>query len=70
MRTGWNYTPSIRNKAHLHIRDALDRFIQEAPYDMTEVDFDNGSERIDYGVIGWATKLDIYFTRSLPDNEE
>lgn len=58
MHTGWTYTRSIRNNAHLHIRDALDRFIQETPFEVTGVDFDNGSEFINYDVIGWAAELD------------
>ena len=66
MHTGWTYTRSIRNNAHLHIRDALDRFISEVPFEVTGVDFDNGSEFINYDVIGWAAELDIYFTRSRP----
>lgn len=47
-------------------RDALDRFIAETPFEVTGVDFDSGSEFINYDVIGWAAELDIYFTRSLP----
>ncbi|WP_241488075.1 integrase catalytic domain-containing protein [Leucobacter japonicus] len=66
MHTGWTYTRSIRNNAHLHLRDALDRFITETPFEVTGVDFDNGSEFINYDVIGWAAELDIYFTRSRP----
>ncbi|QIM19727.1 transposase family protein [Leucobacter coleopterorum] len=66
MHIGWTYTCSIRNNAHLHIRDALNRFISEIPYEVTGVDFDNGSEFINYDIIGWAAELDIYFTRSRP----
>lgn len=66
MHTGWTYTRSIRNNAHLHLRDALDRFIADTPFEVTGVDFDNGSEFINYNVIGWAAELDIYFTRSRP----
>ena len=66
MHTGWTYTRSIRNNAHLHIRAALDQFIAETPFAVTGVDFDNGSEFINYDVIGWAAELDIYFTRSRP----
>lgn len=66
MHTGWTYTRSIRNNAHLHIRDALDQFIADTPFEVTGVDFDNGSEFINYDVIGWAAELDIYFTRSRP----
>lgn len=66
MHTGWTYTRSIRNNAHLHIRDALNRFIADTPFEVTGVDFDNGSEFINYDVIEWAAELDIYFTRSRP----
>ena len=66
MHTGWTYTRSVRNNAHLHLRDALDRFIADTPFEVTGVDFDNGSEFINYNVIGWAAELDIYFTRSRP----
>lgn len=66
MHTGWTYTRAIKNNAHLHIRDALDRFMAEIPFEVTGVDFDNGSEFINYDVIGWAAELDIYFTRSRP----
>jgi hypothetical protein len=66
MHTGWTYTRSVKNNAHLHIRGALDQFIAETPFEVTGVDFDNGSEFINYDVIGWAAELDIYFTRSRP----
>ena len=66
MHTGWTYTHSNRNNAHLHILAALDRFITETPFEVTGVDFDNGSEFINYDLIGWAAELDIYFTRSRP----
>lgn len=66
MHTGRTHTRSIRNNAHLHIRDALDRFTAETPFAVTGVDCDNGREFINYDVIGWAAELDIYFTRSRP----
>lgn len=66
MHTGWTYTRSIRNNAHRHIHDALDLFITDTPSEVTGVDCDNGSEFINYDVIGWATERDIYFTRSRP----
>lgn len=63
MYAGRTSTRSIRNNAHLH---ALDRFIADTPFELTGVDFDNGSEFIIYDVIGWAVQLDIYFIRSRP----
>ncbi len=66
MLTGWTYTRAVRNNAHVHIRDALDRFIAEVPYEVTGVDFDNGSEFINHATIAWAAELEIYFTRARP----
>lgn len=60
MRTGWTYTRSIRNNAHVRIRDALDRFIAAVPFEVTGVDFDNGSVFINHDNISWAIELDIF----------
>lgn len=66
MHTGWVYTHSVRNNAHIHIRTALDAAIDNIPFEVTGMDFDNGSEFINHDVIQWAKDLDIYFTRSRP----
>ena len=36
------------------------------PFPVLGMDFDNGSEFINHGVVRWAGNLDIYFTRSRP----
>lgn len=66
MDTGWVYTRSLRNNAHLHIRAALEHAIATIPFPVTGLDFDNGSEFINHEVIAWAQNLDIYFTRARP----
>lgn len=66
MHTGWVFTKAIRNNAHLHIRSAFDEFINQVPFMVTGIDCDNGSEFINYDLIGWAGQRDVFFTRSRP----
>lgn len=66
MRTGWVFTRSTRNNAHLHILDALKLGIDTIPFEVTGLDFDNGGEFINHDVIDWAAGRHIFFTRSRP----
>lgn len=66
MRTGWVFTRSIRNNAHVHILAALGHAVEQIPFEVTGLDFDNGSEFINHEVIGWAGTRKIFFTRSRP----
>lgn len=64
--TGWTFTRSIRNNAQRHVKAALTAAISTIPYPVIGVDFDNGSEFINYTIVDWADRLDLYFTRSRP----
>lgn len=66
MHTGWVHTVSIRNNAHVHIRFAVDHALDAIPFEVTGMDFDNGSEFINHDMVTWAAERDIYFTRSRP----
>ena len=66
MRTGWVFTHSIRNNAHVHVLAALDAAVAAIPFEVTGLDFDNGSEFINHDVINWAAERKIFFTRSRP----
>jgi len=66
MRTGWVQTRSIRNNAHLNVLAALQHAVDQVPFEVTGLDFDNGSEFINHDVIGWAANRKIFFTRSRP----
>ncbi|MEJ1090055.1 transposase family protein [Microbacterium sp. Mu-80] len=66
MNTGWTFTRSIRNNAHVHILAGLTLAAETIPYEITGLDFDNGSEFINYDVIDWAADRKIFFTRSRP----
>lgn len=66
VHTGWTFTRSVRNNAHVHILGALKAGVVEVPFAVTGLDFDNGSEFLNHAVIKWAADLDIFFTRSRP----
>lgn len=66
MYTGWTFTRSIRNNAHAHVLNALQAAVEQVPFAITGLDFDNGSEFLNHAVIGWAGQRGIYFTRSRP----
>jgi len=64
--TGWVFTRSIRNNAHVHIRQVMDAAITEIPYSVVGLDFDNGSEFLNYPMLDWAAEQKIFFTRGRP----
>lgn len=66
VHTGWVFTRSVRNNAHVHILGALKAGVTEVPFAVTGLDFDNGSEFLNHAVIKWAADLEIFFTRSRP----
>ena len=66
MHIGWVFTRTVRNNAHTHILGALKAGITEIPYEVTGLDFDNGTEFLNKAVIKWAAEMEIFFTRSRP----
>lgn len=66
VNTGWVFTRSVRNNAHVHILAALTLAAEQIPFEITGLDFDNGGEFINHDVIDWAAGRKIFFTRSRP----
>lgn len=66
MHIGWVFTRTVRNNAHTHILGALKTGVHEIPYEVTGLDFDNGTEFLNKAVIKWAGEMEIFFTRSRP----
>jgi len=66
VHTGWVFTRSVRNNANVHILAALKAGIEEIPFEVTGLDFDNGTEFLNKPVIAWAAGMEIFFTRSRP----
>ena len=51
MLTGWTFTRSIRNNAEKHIISAPGAAVDAIPFPVLGMDFDNGSEFINHGVV-------------------
>lgn len=68
--TGWVFTRSIRNNAHVHVLATLEDMVTAVPFEVVGLDFDNGSEFINHDVIDWAADRKIFFTRARPYKEE
>ena len=66
VHTGWVFTRSIRNNATVHILSALHSAVEQVPFEVIGLDFDNGSEFLNHDVINWAADRQIFFTRSQP----
>lgn len=71
VRIGWTFTRSMRNNAHVHVVDALQRAEAAIPYAIIGLDFDNGGEFMNHAVTGWATdstgrRKRIYDTPATP----
>ena len=66
VHTGWVFTRSIRNNAHVHILSVFDQFVDEVPFTVAGIDCDNGSEFINHALIGWAGQRKVFFTRARP----
>lgn len=66
VRIGWVFTRTVRNNAHIHILGALKQAVEQIPYAVTGLDFDNGTEFLNNAVIKWAGERQIFFTRSRP----
>lgn len=66
INTGWVFTRTVRNNAHVHILAALKTGVADIPFEVTGLDFDNGSEFLNKAVIKWAADMEIFFTRSRP----
>jgi hypothetical protein len=63
---GWVFTRSVRNNAQVHVLSALKAGVTVIPFEVTGLDFDNGSEFLNHDVITWAAQMQIFFTRSRP----
>ena len=63
---GWTMLRTIRNNAYIHVHDGLEWMRAHAPVPIQGVDFDNGSEFMNWGVIAWADKHELPVTRGRP----
>jgi hypothetical protein len=64
---GWGVTRTVRNKAFVHMKAGMDHLLATYPIPLVGVDFDNGSEFLNWGMIAWCDDQGIpTITRSRP----
>lgn len=51
---GWMHPEVMHNNAHKYVRAALDAAMDGIPYQVQGLDCDNGSELVNYNVLGWT----------------
>jgi hypothetical protein len=66
VRTGWVHTVAIRNNARVWVLAALEAAVAAIPFQVSGLDFDNGSEFMNHDLVAWAGNRSIFFTRSRP----
>ncbi len=64
--TGWTMLRTVKNKAFTHVHAGLDWVHAHTPVPIRGMDFDNGSEFLNWSVIAWCDKRDIQITRGRP----
>ncbi len=64
--SGWTMLRTIRNNAYIHIHGALEWMRTHTPVPIAGLDFDNGSEFMNWGVIAWADNQNIPLTKGRP----
>lgn len=63
---GWTLIRAIRNNAHVNVRAGMDWIRQASPVPIAGMDFDNGSEFLNWSVIAWCDEREIPVTRGRP----
>ena len=64
--TGWTLIHAIRNNTHINIKAGMDWIQQHSPVPIAGMDFDNGSEFLNWSVSAWCDEHNISITRSRP----
>lgn len=64
--TGWTETRAVRNKAQLHVFNALKMIRKAMPFPLLGIDSDNGAEFINKELMRYCEAERITFTRARP----
>lgn len=67
--TGWTVNRSVRNKAAVHVLDAIKHASARFPFPILGIDSDNGSEFINAHLYDYCVAEKITFTRGRPGNK-
>jgi hypothetical protein len=64
IKTGWTECAATRNKAQIHVFEALQQVRARLPFPLLGIDSDNGSEFINDELLRYAEREQLTFTRS------
>jgi hypothetical protein len=65
--TGWTVHRTVKNKSFMHMQAGMDWIMRQLPWPIKGIDFDNGTEFLNWGLIAWCEKRGIAnITRSRP----
>ncbi|WP_249369280.1 MULTISPECIES: transposase family protein [unclassified Actinomyces] len=64
--TGWTLIRAIGNNAHVNVKAETEWIRQRSPVPILGMDFDNGSEFLNWPVIAWCDDHEIPVTRGRP----
>jgi transposase InsO family protein len=67
--TGWTVNRSVRNKAAIHVAEAMEHVRRVFPFPIEGIDSDNGSEFVNAHFFDYCAARKITFTRSRPGNK-
>lgn len=63
---GWTMLRTVKNKAFVHVHAGLEWIAKQAPARIAGMDFDNGSEFMNWSVIAWCDQRQIPVTHGRP----
>ena len=65
--TGWSVQRTVKNKSFLHMQAGMEWIARQLPWPIKGIDFDNGTEFLNWGLIAWCERKRIgAITRARP----
>lgn len=61
---GWTMIRTVKNKAFANVHPGLEWVRKNAPVPLTSLDFDNGTEFLNWAVIAWCDKRELDMSRA------
>ena len=66
IHTTWTESLAVLGKAQLRVQQGLDEIRRALPFELLGIDSDNGSEFINFHLVGYCKAVGIQFTRGRP----
>lgn len=67
--SGWSEQVAVMGKGQAGVVEAIDTIKREVPFKVLGLDSDSGGEFVNWHMVGYCKKHQLYFTRSRPDRK-